>query len=358
MSATGRRDSSKGKKRGRRAGRIGLVAMALAAAWALIAAVAANATTVTVGSVLPPTFTSTPFEGVRTQFNTALPEAGAKIASPVNGAIIRWKLQGAKGGPFTLRVLHPSGGGSFTASGTSAPAMPIGLGIETFATSLPIRNGDLIAVDSANGTDEIGVATVTGASYGIFSQPPFEGATNAASLTVTGKEIELAAEVQPAPAITSVTADEGSVLGGEKVTISGTNFEGASSLTFGEIHAKKFTVVNEETITAVVPAQKQVGRVDVVATTLAGSSPTNHGSEYAYRGCTVPDLTGRRFKQAKRLLHAGDCTLGKVSKVLVSKKKKGKVVKQSVKAGRALAVGAKVNIKLGRVVEPKAPAKK
>ena len=37
-------------------------------------AVAAGATTVTVGSVLPPTFTSTPFEGVRSQFNTTLPE--------------------------------------------------------------------------------------------------------------------------------------------------------------------------------------------------------------------------------------------------------------------------------------------
>jgi hypothetical protein len=59
MSATGRRDDVNSKSRGRRAGRIGIVAMALAVAWALVAAVSAGATTVTVGSVMPPTFTST-----------------------------------------------------------------------------------------------------------------------------------------------------------------------------------------------------------------------------------------------------------------------------------------------------------
>jgi hypothetical protein len=348
MSATGRRGVSKDRKRGRRAGRIGLVVMALATAWALIAAVSAGATTVTVGSVLPPTFTSTPFEGVRTQFNTALPETGAKIASPVNGAIIRWKVQGAKGGPFTLRVLHPNGSGGYTASGASAPAQPLGLGIETFATQVPIRNGDLIAVDSANPTDEIGVAAVTGATYGIFSQPPFEGATNAPSSVTANKELELAAEVQPAPAISSVTASEGSVVGGEKVTIAGTNFEGATKLLFGEVKAKSFKVVNEEEITAVVPKQAAVGTVDVVATTIAGESPTVRGDRFDYRGCTVPNLAGRNVKQAKRLLNEGECTLGKVSKIAAPKRKHGKIVKQSAKAGRALVSGAKVNVKLGR----------
>src|ERR1700760_5078533 len=137
MSATGRRDVGRSSKRkGRRAGRIGFLAWALAAAWALVAAVAAQATTVTVGSVMPPTFTSSPFEGVRTQFNTTLPETGANLASPVNGEIVRWKVAGAVGGPFTLRVLHPNGAGAFTATGTSQPAKPNGPGIETFPTNL------------------------------------------------------------------------------------------------------------------------------------------------------------------------------------------------------------------------------
>lgn len=336
------------KGRGRRAGRIGVLAMALAAAWALIAAVAAGATTVTVGSVMPPTFTSTPFEGVRTQFNTTLPEGGANLTSPVNGAIVRWKVQGAVGGPFTVRVLHPNGAGAFTASGSSQAVKPTGPGIETFATQLPIRSGDLIAVDSSNPTDEIGVATVAGAGYGIFSSLPFEGATNAPSQTRAGQEIELSAEVQPAPAITAVTPAEGSVRGGETVTITGTNLNGAAAVMFGEVPAAGFTVVNEEKITAVAPAQAKVGGVDITVSTLAGQSPTTGGDAYAYRGCTVPNLAGQKLGPAKASLRRAGCTVGKVTKVKGPRKRRGKVIRQNPKAGRVLAPGAKVAIKLAK----------
>jgi len=322
--------------------------MALATAWALIAAVTAGATTVTVGSVLPPTFKSTPFEGVRTQFNTTLPEAGANLASPVNGAIVRWKLQGAVGGPFTLRVLHPNGSGAYTATATSQSVKPNGTGIETFQTQLPIRSGDLIAVDSSNPTDEIGVADASGAGYGIFSAPPFEGATLAPSETRAGQEIELAAEVQPAPAISGLSVTEGSVLGGEKVTITGTNLNGASSVMFGEVPAASFTVVNEEKITAVAPAQAKVGTVDIVATTLAGESPTGKADQFYYRGCTVPNLAGKKLGPAKSAIRNAGCKVGKVSKVKGPKKKKGKVIKQNPKPNRLLAPGATVAIKLAK----------
>ncbi|HVX33596.1 MAG TPA: PASTA domain-containing protein [Solirubrobacterales bacterium] len=337
MSATGRRGVS-----------IGILTVALAVVWALVAAVSAGATTVTVGSVLPPTFKSMPFEGVRTQFNTTLPETGANVASPVNGAIVRWKVQGAVGGPFTLRVLHPNGSGAFTATGTSQPVKPNGTGIETFQTQLPIRSGDLIAVDSSNPTDEIGVADASGAGYGIFSAPPFEGATLAPSQTKAGQEIELAAEVQPAPAITAVSPAEGSVLGGEKVTITGTNLNGASAVTFGEVPAASFTVVNEEKITAVAPAQSKVGSVDIDATTLAGESPTGRGDQFLYRGCTVPNVAGRSLGRAKAAIRGAGCSVGKVSKVKGPRKKKGKAIHQSPKAGRLLAPGAKVAIKLAK----------
>jgi hypothetical protein len=346
MSATGRRNVVRSNGKGRRAGRIGILAMSLAAAWALIAAVAAQATTVTVGSVMPPAFTSTPFEGVRTQFNTTLPETGANLASPVNGAIVRWKVQGAIGGPFTLRVLHPNGSGAYTASGTSAAVKPLGVGIESFSTQLPIRSGDLIAVDSTNPTDQIGVATVAGAGYGIFSSPPFENATNAPSLSKSGQELELSAEVQPAPAITAVSPAKGSVLGGEKVTITGTNLNGASAVMFGEVPAASFTIVNEEKITAVAPKQPKVGSVEITTTTLAGESPTTRADSFDYLGCTVPKLAGKKLGPAKTALRGAGCKVGKVSKIKGPAKKQGQVLKQNPKPGRVLAQGAKVAIKL------------
>src|SRR5262245_37181722 len=129
-----RGNAGTGTGRGRgRAGRTGLAVVTVAGACALLAA-AAQASTVTVGSVLPTTFAATPFGQVQTQFNTALPEKGANLVSPTNGAIVRWRIQGAKGGPFYLRVLHPSGTGAYSASGTSGPATPSGTGLQTFTT--------------------------------------------------------------------------------------------------------------------------------------------------------------------------------------------------------------------------------
>lgn len=346
MSATGRRDV--GRRRSRRAGGIGILAMALAVAWALIGAVAAGATTVTVGSVLPPTFKSTPFEGVRTLFNSTLPEAGANLGSPVDGAIVRWKMQGAVGGPFTLRVLRPNGAGAYTPVATSQAVTPAGTGIETFSAQLPVRSGDLIAVDSSNASDEIGVADATGAAYGIFSQPPLEGTTLAASEIKSGQEVELAAEVQPAPAITAVSPAEGSVLGGEEVTITGTNLNGASAVMFGEVPAASFTVEGEEMIRAVAPRQAQVGAVDVTATTLAGESPTVGADRFTYRGCTVPRLAGKKLGVAKATIRHAGCSVGRVARVKGPRRKRGRVVKQNPPVGRLLGPGAKVTIKLAK----------
>jgi hypothetical protein len=170
----------------------------------------------------------------------------------------------------------------------------------------------------------------------------------APSQSKAGQEIELAAEVQPAPAISGVTPGEGSVLGGEKVTITGTNLNGASALMFGEVPASSFTVVNEEKITAVAPAQAKVGTVDVVATTLAGESPTGSADHYLYRGCTVPNLLGKKLGPAKTAIRNGGCKVGKVTKVKGPKKKQGKTVHQNPQAGRVLAPGATVAIKLAK----------
>src|SRR5437868_1277382 len=87
-------------------GRLRLWAIAVAcvvSASALGMASAAQASVISVGSVLPEGATSEPFKRVQTLFNTALPESGATLASPVNGAIVRWRVQGAVGGPFFLR---------------------------------------------------------------------------------------------------------------------------------------------------------------------------------------------------------------------------------------------------------------
>ncbi len=332
------------KKRGRLSG-MGLLALAAMSAWALLATTAAQASTVTIGSVLPPGSSPTAFGQVETFFNTALPEKGANLVSPVNGTIVRWRMQDAQGGPFYLRVLRPNGSGAYTASGTSNPATPSGTGLQTFTANLPIRAGDLIGVDPTNGTDKIGTVEVPGASYGFIFPPPFDMATVAPSGTIAGKEIELSAEVQPTPAIGSIVPDSGSVLGGTSVKITGTDFTAASAVKFGSTPATGFTVESDTQITAIAPSSTTVGPADVTVTTLAGTSVTTRDGQFTYEGCVVPKLKGKKLKPSKRALRRADCKVGTIKRI---RGKRGRVVRQDPQPGKVLEQGTKVNVTVGK----------
>jgi IPT/TIG domain/PASTA domain len=326
-----------------RAQRFGVAAVVAASAWALLATTAAQASTIAMGSVLPPTFSSTQFGQVKTLFNTALPQKGANLVSPVTGTIVRWRMQGAQGGPFYLRVLRPTGSGAYTAVGTSNAALPSGTGLQTFTANLPIKAGDLIGVDPTNASDEIGVATVPGASFGFIFPPPFDGSTVAPSGTEAGNEIELSAEVQPAPAITSIAPPSGPIAGGTTVTITGTDLAGASSVKFGSELASSFTVVSESEITAVAPPGEAIGPVAVSVTTLAGTSADD--DMFTYEACVVPRLKGKKLKAAKRALRRADCKVGDVKR---RKRRANRVVKQTPKPQTTLAPGSEVDITLGK----------
>jgi hypothetical protein len=282
---------------------------------------------------------------VQTFFNTALPEKGANLTSPVSGAIVRWRLQDPSGGPFFLRVLRPNGSGGYMAAGTSNPATPSGGGgLQTFTANLPVQAGDIIGVDPSKASDKIGIAEVAGASYGFIFPPPFDGATVAPSGTAAGKEIELSAEVQPTPMISSITPNFGPIRGGTTVTITGTDLASTSAVKFGELPAASFKAESETKITAVAPKSLKVGAVDVTATTIAGTSATSRDDRFFYEGCVVPKLRNKKLKAAKKALHRNDCKVGKVKH---AKGKPGKVIKQSPKPGKILAPLAKVNLTVG-----------
>jgi IPT/TIG domain-containing protein/PASTA domain-containing protein len=313
---------------------------------ALFAASAAQARTVTVGSVLPPGATGKPFEAVQTLFNAALPEKGANLVSPVNGAIVRWQAQELKGGPFALRVLRPNGSGAYTAVGTSNAVTPSGPGLQTFTANIPIKSGDLIGIDPTNATDEIGVVSaVPGANVGFIFPPPFEGATVPASGGKSGQEIALRAEVQPAPVVTGLSPSSGSIAGGTKVTITGTDLNAASEVQFGNVPAASFTVVSETEITAVTPRSKKAGRLDVSVTTLAGTNPAG-SARFNYTACVVPNLKKNKLKAAKNRLRSAGCKLGRVKKVGGATAQTGKVTKQSPKPKAVKVPGTKVNVTL------------
>jgi hypothetical protein len=308
---------------------------------------AAMAAPITIGSPLVGPFKEEgPSGATVTALNLTLGEAGAHSTSPVSGAIVRWHLLDANGGPFRLRVLRPNGGPVYTAVGSSAPVTALGGGYETFSTSLPVQAGDTIGLDLPEGA-KLGVYLAGPTSSVAAWKPPLpEGATQPYSLAEAGGEYGFNAEVQPQPTVTAVSPASGTFKGSSAVTIAGTDFAAVSGVRFGGNAAISFAVGSENQITAVAPPGTP-GNADITVTTVAGTSPVSPADRFTYTACVVPKLNAKKLKAAKKKLKNAGCKVGKVTKEDGVSAKAGKIVGQSPKPGRKLKPGTKVNVILG-----------
>jgi hypothetical protein len=84
------------------------------------------------------------------------------------------------------------------------------------------------------------------------------------------------------PGVTGLNPASGALAGGTSVVIAGTNFTGASAVTFGSTAATSFTVNSATQITAVDPAAPAAGSVNVTVVTPYGTSATSPADLFAY----------------------------------------------------------------------------
>jgi|SRR5665213_809248 len=115
------------------------------------------------------------------------------------------------------------------------------------------------------------------------------------------------------PTITSLAPPKGRVSAGVNIRINGTNFSGATAVSFGSKSAISFTVRTPKQIVAVDPIG--TGTVDVQVTTPAGASPIVPADQFTYvgeapkvgrvsphegpaAGGTVVGVQGRNFLEA------------------------------------------------------------
>jgi len=314
----------------------------------MTSAARAPAAPVTVGNPLLGTIESTGGSGISaTLINLTIAAPGATATSPVSGAIVRWHLLKAAGGPFRLRVLRPAGGTSYTAVGTSGPADAVTPGLETYETALPIQVGDTIGLDVVKGL-KVGALGNPASVIAVISPILVEGATAPITESVAGAEFAFNAEVQPTPTLTALAPASGSFRGGRKaIKITGTDFTGASTVSFGGVPAKSFTLVSETVIKAIPPAVRKPSKVDVTVTTVAGTTAVGDAGRFSYLACVVPKLKGKSLKVAKKRLRKANCKVGKVTKRGDATAKSGAIIRQGKSSGKKLAPGTKVSITLG-----------
>jgi hypothetical protein len=318
----------------------------------------AQAAIVTVGSPLSGNYTSGTIGSSYAVFNSKVP---GNTLSPVTGAVVGWNLVGAAGGPFTLRVLQPVNTTEYTGGGRSTPVTPLSTAFQHFSADVPIKAGQIVAFDHANGSDDIGIGTplVSGEKLNYFSAPLEEGAT-ATAIAGASAEVAFNAEVQPAPVVTGLGTTSGPTSGGTSVLIAGTDLENTTRVTFGGVPAT-FGQTTEGSVVATAPSSAAAASVPVTVTTLAGSATSSQSFTYQASAappappapistqgtrCKVPSLLGKKLGAAKSKLKAAACKHGNVKKKKGATQKTGKVVSQNPKPGKLLPAGAKVSVEL------------
>jgi hypothetical protein len=213
---------------------------------------------------------------------TAHVKFGTKVAKITSSTATQIKAvvpNGAISAPIT--VTTPAG------TATSSTSFNPTLSVKSFTpTSGP--TGTIVTINGIgfNSTSAVkfhGVAatTVTHTSSTVLkAKVPATATTGPITVTNTAAPIGTVSSatnytVTPhlAPTITSFTPTSGPV--GTSVTITGTNFSGASSVKFGGVGAPVHHVVSATQITATVPAGAVTGPISVTTAAGTGTSSTN-----------------------------------------------------------------------------------
>ena len=114
--------------------------------------------------------------------------------------------------------------------------------------------------------------------------------TTPSGTSATGSGDQVTCLAAALPTVTGISCSETpTTAGGADVTVSGTCFTGAVSVTFGGIPAT-FTVTNDNTIDATAPPQ-WAGTVNICVTTYAGTSATNASDRFTYTLNSTPAVT-------------------------------------------------------------------
>jgi alpha-tubulin suppressor-like RCC1 family protein len=216
---------------------------------------------------------------------------GSSLALKKDGTVMAW-------GEDTWGQL-----GNGTTANSAVPVAVSGLkGVIAIAAgaehSLAVLEGGTVMTWGNNGEGQLGTGESAGPQR--CGSPPVEEACSTTPVPVGGLTYTdvrgIAAGAwhslafgPPNPTVTALSPKEGLPAGGTVVTITGSEFNGATAVKFGSASATTFHVESNTSITAVSP--QGTGTVEVTVTTPEGTSPTTPADRFSYVNPTVPAPT-------------------------------------------------------------------
>ena len=269
------------------------------------------------------TITGTNFTGAT---SVTIGGAAATGVVVVNATTITAVTPAGTAGAQNVAVTTPGGTGTGTGLFTYM-APPTVTGIAPAAG--PLAGGTAVTITGTNftgatsvtigGAAATGVVVVNVTTIAAVTPGGTAGAQNVAVTTPggTGTGTGLFTYVM-APTVTSIIPNSGPTAGGTSITITGTNFLGATAVNFGSTAASSYSVISNTTISAASPAQA-AGAVQITVTTVGGVSldlvtftyvpaPTVTGvspSSGPTAGGTTVTITGTNFTGATAVAFGG-----------------------------------------------------
>jgi hypothetical protein len=278
-------EEAAGLRRSLRKRRAAGLSLSLSLAAVLLAALGpgAQASPVTVGQLFAPSAAScNGFLMDLTVVQTNV-SGGNPYSIPTDGLITSWSFQsGVTVVPqLRLKVVRLSKTEwAYEVIGQSEPVTQAPSAVNSYPVSIPVQAKDRIGIfngggDCAGYTGDGGdvIWTATGDPAPGTTVPFFEEEQVRVPVTVT---------VKPRPSLTGLSPSAGPAAGGNPVTISGADLDGATAVSFGGRPAD-FRVESETEIVAFAPAGA-VGDAAVRVATPAGDSPVVEAGIYRYNG--------------------------------------------------------------------------
>jgi hypothetical protein len=324
---------------------------AVAALVALACLVPGAGATVTLGQV-PATASATNCVGGPVQFfSVSQAPSLPPYTVPGPGLLTSWSTTAGKGKgqQMVMKVYRPLGGGAWLVVGHDGPRSLAPQALNSFSVHMRVQAGDVLGLMDVKGSAEI-LCEISGAAGdlvgGSFGDNPDGQTFQEGKAEGVGARLDISAVFLGEPRIAALEPASGSISGGTSVSVSGAEFAEVTGVAFGGVAAQSFHVDSEGQISAVAPPASRPGPLPVTVSTAAGTGTA--ATRFTYEACVVPRLVRHRLAMARVQIRRAGCRLGKISHLEVARRRVGRVLAAGPKAGKVLAPGARINLRVGK----------
>jgi hypothetical protein len=148
--------------------------------------------------------------------------AAPALQVPADGTITSFSVNSASAGDTVeLRVLRPAGSGQYTGAGTG-PAKTLGTGVTTFTVSMPVKAGDVLALDNSDSALMFDDTSPTAVNAYYETPSLADGATAAPDHDQSGFRLLMNAVEQPSAGGSTTNPNVTTVFSTTTVTVSQT----------------------------------------------------------------------------------------------------------------------------------------